>query len=156
MEMHQRIKELRKKHLKLSQEAFGKQLGVSRSVINNIERNCLARPDQKLSLIKLMCKEFNVNEDWILNGNEPMFIESDTFSLDKLVRNHGASNFELEILKAYFELDIEIRKAVIEHFKNRLSISSNTKNYPRSECPNVPEELETEFPPVPPNQSDVI
>lgn len=63
MEMYERIKDLRKNHLKLSQEAFGGRLGVSRSVINNIERNVLARPDQKLSLIKLICKEFSVNED---------------------------------------------------------------------------------------------
>lgn len=53
MEMHERIKELRKNHLHLSQTEFGEKLGVSRSVINNIERNALARPDQKLSLIKL-------------------------------------------------------------------------------------------------------
>ena len=49
MEMHERIKNLRKNHLKLTQEAFGERLGVSRSVINNIERNVLARPEQKLS-----------------------------------------------------------------------------------------------------------
>ena len=60
MEMHERIKELRKEHLHLSQTEFGEKLGVSRSVINNIERNALARPDQKLSLIKLMCNVFNV------------------------------------------------------------------------------------------------
>lgn len=53
MEMHDRIRELRKNHLNLSQEAFGERLGVSRSVINNIERNALARPEQKLSLIRL-------------------------------------------------------------------------------------------------------
>jgi len=68
MEMHDRIKALRKNYLNLSQEAFGQRLGVSRSVINNIERNALARPEQKLSLIRLMCKEFNVREEWILNG----------------------------------------------------------------------------------------
>ncbi|MBC8581099.1 helix-turn-helix transcriptional regulator [Lachnospiraceae bacterium NSJ-12] len=154
--MHQRIKELRKKHLKLSQESFGKQLGVSRSVINNIERNCLARPDQKLSLIKLMCKEFNVNEDWILNGNEPMFTESDMFSLDKLVHKHGGSDLDLEFLNAYFELDVEIRTAFIEHFKKRLSIFPNRNDAPRSDCPNVPEKLESEFPPVQSSQSDIV
>ena len=74
MEVYERIRELRKNHLRLSQTDFGDRLGVSRSVIKNIELNALARPDQKLSLIKLICKEFSVNEDWLLNGNEPMFV----------------------------------------------------------------------------------
>ena len=54
MEIHERIKVLRKKYLKMSQTAFGERLGVSRSVINNIELNVLARPEQKLSLYKLI------------------------------------------------------------------------------------------------------
>ena len=50
MEIYERIRELRKNHLKMSMEAFGKRLGVSRDTINNIELNRLARPDQKMSL----------------------------------------------------------------------------------------------------------
>ena len=54
MEVYERIRELRKKHLRLSQTGFGDKLGVSRSVIKNIELNALARPEQKVSLIKLL------------------------------------------------------------------------------------------------------
>ena len=79
MEMNERIKFLRKK-LKMTQDEFGKRLGVTRDTIGNIELNRLARPDQKLSLIKLMCKEFNVNEKWVLDGTEPMFVQPDAFS----------------------------------------------------------------------------
>lgn len=63
MEIYERIRELRKKHLKMSMEAFGKRLGVSLDVISNIENNRLARPDQKMTLYKLICSEFSVNED---------------------------------------------------------------------------------------------
>lgn len=73
--VYERIKELRKEHLKLSQAAFGERLGVNRDVINNIENNRLSKPEQKLSLMKLICKEFQVNEDWLLNGNGEMFEE---------------------------------------------------------------------------------
>jgi len=134
--MHDRIRELRKKHLHLSQSAFGERLGVSRSVINNIELNALARPDQKLSLIKLMCKEFSVNEDWLLYGNEPMFVQPDSFSLDHFAKEHGCTELELEILKAYFELNQEIRLAVVNHFKERLT---SAKEQAASDCsPNSP------------------
>lgn len=155
MEMHERIRELRKSYLKLSQEVFAERLGVTRDVIGNIELNRLARPDQKLSLIKLMCKEFDVNEEWILNGTEPMFVEPDTFSLDLFVEKHGMTGFELEVIKAYFELDPEIRTAVVSHFKNRLAARSKEPEDLRADCPSTPEELERQFPPVESSNSEV-
>ena len=121
MEMHDRIRELRKNHLHLSQTAFGERLGVSRSVINNIELNALARPDQKLSLIKLMCKEFSVSEDWLLNGTERMFIEPDTFSLDQYAKERGASELELAITKAYFDLPQDVRSQMLAKLKSLLN-----------------------------------
>ena len=117
MELHERIKELRKNHLHLSQTEFGEMVGVSRSVINNIERNVLARPDQKLSLMKLICSKFNVNEEWLLNGTEPMFVEPDKFSLDKL----------------------EIRKKAINYFKKKISNTSNA-----TPTQNIEEEIVSE------------
>lgn len=121
MELHERIRYLRKEHLRLSQTAFGERLGVSRSVINNIELDALARPEQKLSLIKLICKEFSVSEDWLLNGNGEMEVQAETFSLDDFAKQHSATELELNILKAYFELDPDLREQLIRHFKERLS-----------------------------------
>lgn len=145
MEIYERIRELRKNHLKMSMEAFGNTLGVSRDTINNIEHNRLARPDQKLSLYKLICSEFNVSEDWLLNGTGPMYVEPDTFNLDDFVHSHNATDFELEIVKTYFELDPEIRQAVISHFKKRLSGSGGSA---ADDIPDTPEELEAQYPPV--------
>lgn len=141
--MHDRVKELRKNDLKLSQEAFGERLGVSRSVINNIERNCLARPEQKLSLIKLMCKEFKVNEDWILNGNEPKFIESETFSLDEFAQKRNMSDIDLKIIKAYLELDPDVRKVILSTFKNALSDDRENKEKVKEKVDNVVEFIES-------------
>lgn len=146
MELHERIKELRKNYLHMSQADFGEKLGVSRSVINNIERNVLARPDQKLSLMKLICSEFNVNEEWLLNGTEPMFVQPDTFSLDDFVKSKGATGLELEIVKTYFELDPEIRRTAMEHFKRRLAAAVAAD--PALIVPDSEEELEAQCPPV--------
>lgn len=59
----------------LSRRAFGERLGVSESVIANIELNRLARPDQKDPLYKLICKEFHLNENWLLTGTGNPFSE---------------------------------------------------------------------------------
>lgn len=76
MEAFDRIKDFRKNQLKLSQEEFGKSLGVSRTVIKNMELNNLARPDQKDPLIKLICKIYNLNENWLKTGEGEMYIET--------------------------------------------------------------------------------
>lgn len=125
MEIYERIRYLRKNVLDLSQTEFGARLGVSRSVINNIESNVLARPDQKLSLYKLICSEFGVREDWLLNGIEPMYVEPDSFSLDEFARSNGATDLELDIVRAYFELDSGLRHELLDHFRDRLTVKSD-------------------------------
>lgn len=120
MELYERIRELRKNHLHMSQTDFGKQLGVSRSVINNIELNALAKPEQKLSLLKLICKEFSVNEEWLINGTGSMFKEPDTFNLHDFAKEHNITKLETEIVKTYLELDPDLRNTLVEHFKTHL------------------------------------
>lgn len=117
LELYERIRLLRKDYLHMSQTEFGIKLGVSRSVIKNIELDALARPDQKLSLIKLMCKEFFVNEEWLLHGSMPMFVTPDTFSLDQYLKEKGCTELEMEIVKAYFELDADTRQKIFEAFE---------------------------------------
>lgn len=62
--MNNRIKELRL-DLGLSQEAFGKQIKIQRSSVSKIETGENSPSDQTISLI---CKEFNVNEEWLRTG----------------------------------------------------------------------------------------
>ena len=124
LELYERIRLLRKDYLHMSQTEFGVKLGVSRSVIKNIELDALARPDQKLSLIKLMCKEFSVNEEWLFHGSMPMFVTPETFSLDQYLKERGCTALEMEIVKAYFELDIDTRQKVFEvfeHFQSKIT-----------------------------------
>lgn len=69
----ERIK-LCRKQLKLSQNAFGERLGVSRDVIKNLE---LGIVDVKEHFIKLMCLELNVDEEWLRTGEGEMFKVND-------------------------------------------------------------------------------
>ncbi len=62
-----------RKELKMSRRVFGEKLGVSESVIVNIEYDRLKRPEQKESLYKLICREFNVDENWLRTGEGEMF-----------------------------------------------------------------------------------
>lgn len=70
--MNERVKELRKA-LGLSGEKFGERLGITRSAVSNIESGNRALTEQ---VILAICREYNVNEEWLRNGNGEMFIET--------------------------------------------------------------------------------
>lgn len=67
----ERIKLVRK-YTKLSQEDFGSRLSVTRNVIASYE---LARVEPTELFIKHLCREFNVNEEWLRSGEGIMFLE---------------------------------------------------------------------------------
>lgn len=150
MEVYERIRELRKR-LHLTQTEFGDRLGVSLSVINNIEYNRLARPDQKLSLIKLMCKEFGVNEEWLLTGEGEPFPEksrhdeiADFVNSLAIDDNSFKSRFIVALSKLNEEEWLTIEKVVKE-------ISEETASVPQDPVAMAEEEyIKSASEPVPP------
>lgn len=100
--------EILRKDLSMSRRVFGERLGVSESVIVNIEYDRLKRPDQKESLYKLICKEFNVNEEWLRTGNGEMFIQ---LTRDQLITDFAADlimendTFKKRLVEALAKLD---------------------------------------------------
>lgn len=59
------IKELRNS-LGLTQEEFAGKLGVTRSVITNLEYGKLQNPEKKMPLFRLISSTFGIPLDWIL------------------------------------------------------------------------------------------
>lgn len=117
MDTFERIRFLRKQHLKLSQEQFGEQLGVSRSVIANIETNVLARPEQKEPLYRLICETFHVNYSWLTSGEGEMFVTTKQSFVEKLSAEYGLSYTAQKIIESYLNLDERQRTAVDDFVK---------------------------------------
>lgn len=115
--MNERIRYIRET-LNLSRASFGQRLGVSGDVINNLERG---RVEIKEPMVKLICTIFGVREEWLRTGEGEIYSSAELFSLDRFVAERGATELELAIVKAYFELDPAIRQAVLEHFRARLT-----------------------------------
>lgn len=70
---NERVKEVRKA-LRLTQEKFGERIGVKKNTISQIESGINGVTDQ---LRLAVCREFNVNEDWLRTGEGSMFVEPD-------------------------------------------------------------------------------
>lgn len=148
MTINERIRYLRKDHLKMNQTEFAVLIGMKQTSVSSFEKPGATVTDQTIKGICLSVE--GLNEQWVRYGTDPMIIEPDTFSLNDFVIKHGMTNVELEIVKTYFELDSNIRKMLLEHFKKGLS-HDNTS----SDVPDDPKELENQFPPVEDSDSEV-
>lgn len=66
--MKDRIKKVRKTN-NLTMEQFGNRIGITKSSVSLLESGKNSPSEQTLRLI---CKEFNVNIDWLQTGNGEM------------------------------------------------------------------------------------
>lgn len=87
MTINERIKFLRKS-LDLTIEKFGNALGVTRAAISNIENGNRGVTEQ---MFKAICREFDVREEWLRDGIEPMF--------EELSRSEELAIFFADVLK---------------------------------------------------------
>ena len=71
--MNERVRILRKS-LKMTLESFGARIGIKKSSLSQIENGVNNLTEQNILLI---CKEFNVNEEWLRNGEGEMFLQMD-------------------------------------------------------------------------------
>lgn len=117
MTINERIKYLRKDILKLNQTDFGKSIGLSQRGASHLEQEKSLITER---VVKTICSIFNIREEWLREGIEPMYDTADVFSLDDFAESRGMTDLERKILKAYFELDPVLRHNLIEHFKNSL------------------------------------
>lgn len=71
--MNSRIALIRKE-LRYKQDDFAEKIGLTKNFISLIETGKREPSDRT---IKDICREFNVNEEWLRNGTGEMFIEMD-------------------------------------------------------------------------------
>ena len=75
MTQGERVKELRKA-LNFTLDKFGGKLGVQKAAISKIEKGENNLTEQMFLSI---CREFNVNEEWLRNGTGEMFAEVSSY-----------------------------------------------------------------------------
>ena len=119
--MKERIKAVRKHpDINLSQEVFGKRVGVKGNTIGNYELG-LRNPSE--AVIFSICREFNVNESWLRTGNGEMFNPmSEDEELDLYVGriSGGADEFKKNLIKTLCKLsedEWDVLKKIISEMK---------------------------------------
>ena len=125
--MIERLKYLRKELLKLSQKSFGENIGLKQNSYSNIENARIFLTERNINAI---CQTFNVNEEWLRNGTEPIFKE-DTEEIDPL--NALAIKYKLNkeetiLLKKFAELNGNTRQSILSFmidFANDINSQNN-------------------------------
>lgn len=69
--MNERLKKLRKE-LDMTQQEFADKIGIKRNSLANYETGRNTPID---AIIVSICREFNVNENWLRTGEGEMFVE---------------------------------------------------------------------------------
>lgn len=109
--MNDRIKTIRKS-LGLTQDDFGKKIGLARNSIANYE---IGRREPTNSIILSICREFNVNENWLRNGEGDMFIElpeeDEYFKAATMISKENDRDAMDAVVK-YWKLDPDSKKAI--------------------------------------------
>lgn len=106
--MNTRIKYLRKDVLKMTQDDFSSRIGLSRNFIAQIETGAKTPSDRTVNDI---CREFNVNEEWIRTGKGEMFIdisrEKEIARFTKDLMLGEPDSFKNRLISALAKLSVE-------------------------------------------------
>ncbi len=107
--MKERIKKIRKQR-KWTQTDFAARVGVTRDVVASWETGRVEPPE---AVIRLICREYAINYDWLKNGREPMNVPVDRQTVDKLEQiMNGDNEFLKTALRGLSELPEEAWEAI--------------------------------------------
>lgn len=125
--MNSRIKQLRTA-LKLTLEEFGDRIGVTRAAVSKWENGDRGIAD---SMVVSICREFNVNEQWLRTGEGRMLSNEREAVLDRLAEKYDLNADDRDVLAAYLRLTPEQRDGIKAYMTNLLEIKSGHAVQPR-------------------------
>lgn len=107
--MNERIKELRKT-LGLTMEQFGQRIGLTKASVSRIESAFSNTTDQTVLSI---CREFNVNEQWLRTGEGEMFLNSRQSALDRLAEEYRLDERKKALVASFLQLSASDQEAIL-------------------------------------------
>lgn len=128
--MKDRIKKIRKE-VKLTQVQFGEKIGVKGNTVTNYESGLRTPTD---AVIKSICREFNVDENWLRTGEGEMFLpvlEEDEMALyvSELLEDEGDNPLYTiikEVMHTYSGLSPKSQEVIRDAAEKLLDNLKNT------------------------------
>lgn len=111
--MNMRLKQIRKA-LNLTQQEFANRLKIKRNTVATYETGKSNPSDAAVSLI---CKEFNVCEEWLRNGTGEMFKAAPRSALDALAEEYGLSTAAYVMVEKFVSLKPEAQETIFSYIQ---------------------------------------
>jgi transcriptional regulator with XRE-family HTH domain len=121
--MNERIKIIRKT-LKMSQDVFAERIGMKGSSISLLESGSRNITEQ---VIRLICREFNVNYTWLVEGDGDMFLNIPDTLIDEIALEYKLDDEARIMVKEFLELSQENKKGVCTYIRNIVFAFNNEK-----------------------------
>lgn len=106
MDIKERLKKIRN-NLHLTQQEFADKLGIKRNTVATYETG---KSNPSDSAVVLICREFNVNEEWLRTGRGEMFNPKPSDTLEGLAHENGFSKADYAIVEKIISLRPQERK----------------------------------------------
>lgn len=110
--MNERIKKLRRE-LSLTQQEFADKISIKRGAVANYE---IGRNIPTDAVVSLICREFNVSENWLRFGTGEMFKPSPGSALDALAAEFNLDKAAYVAIEKFLALDSGMREGLISYF----------------------------------------
>ena len=108
MTQGERIKAVRKE-LGLTLEKFGEKLGAKKNTMSAIETGRNSLTDQ---MARSICREYNVDYDYLMHGEGDMFTDLPKTIVDELCMQFDLDDFDRAVVEMYLDLPAELRQAI--------------------------------------------
>ena len=122
MTQGERIREIRKE-LGLTLEKFGEKLGVKKNSISQLENGKNSLTDQ---MTKSICREYNVNYDYLMDGEGEMFDDLPQTVLDELCVQYDLDDLDRSLVEMYIEMPDQVRDYLKQEIRKRF-LKEDTK-----------------------------
>lgn len=115
MTQGERVKEVRKA-LGLTLDKFGEKVGVKKQTVSRIENGVNNVTDQ---MVLSICREFNVNYDFLMNGEGEMFDDLPQTVLDELCAQYDLDDLDRTLVEIYIEMPEQVRNYLKQEIRKR-------------------------------------
>ena len=109
----ERVNEVRKS-LGLTLEKFGEKLGVTKTTISRIEKGV---NNLTVQMATSICREYNVNYDYLMYGEGEMFDDLPQTIVDELCAQYDLNDFDKALVEMYVSLPAGSRERIKEYMK---------------------------------------
>ena len=122
MTQGERIRSIRIE-LGLTLEKFGKKLGVGKGAMSAIELGTRNLTEQ---MARSICREYNVNYDFLIDGEGEMFDDLPQTVLDELCVQYNLDDLDRNLVEMYLEMLDQVRDYLKQEIRKRF-LKEDTK-----------------------------